>query len=93
MHGWTQVSIYIILCTTYHGITWNVKNTFSFNTFSFSKTGVLQVVADMFGIELLILTVNKVEPTVYQPLQEGAEIHGRVILAFYKIDHYTSISK
>ena len=61
--------------------------------FHFLKTGVLRVVADMFGIELLILTVNKVEPTVYRPVQEGAEIHGRVILAFNKINHYTAISK
>ena len=61
--------------------------------FLFLKRGVLQVVTNMFGIELLILTVNKVGPTVYLPLQEGAEIHDRVILAFNKIDHYIAIIK
>ena len=79
-----------------HNIPWdNLKyqKYFSFNTFSFFKIGVLWAVTDMFGIQLLILTVNKVEPTVYQPLQKEAEIHGRVILAFNEIDHYTAISK
>ena len=83
--------------TFVHSVTldhkFDISMVFSVFIFLFFFTGALWVVADMFFLEVMIITVNKVEPTIYKPLLPGAEIHGHVILVYNEINHYTALSK